>query len=371
MENILINYKSTDKESSKNTKNNRQVQYEEKLKEYNVGIIENIKLAFDSATDFLGKLAHDIDNISSFKMFILCLNNGLELLFKYMISNRNEYMLYMDNSKDKIYSKYKKAKENNYTRLSVYFEYNPMEDNLHTISFSEACKVLCYVYQIDEFDDLFFTRCMELSKVRNSLTHYSAIIRKIDIISFCDILDTAIEWFNKEIENHYIDLSILMKDNNNMKYTRKENLMSDINRACSEAIDTEILDDDLCKQIIGFIIENSDRKLIEVSSNDYEKISSMFFESNKGKTSLKKKMASKFIEKYYIMVLANMIVEKGIKASHHEDAPEVMSRLDLNDWVYSRLINKWPVSDDQKKNLGIDKSIHEIYSRYDDEMYLF
>ncbi len=97
-------------------------------------------------------------------MFILCLNNGLEILFKYMIGNRNEFMLYKDNKTDKIYGKFKKAKESNYPKLSVFLENNPGEDNLHTISFIESCKILCYVFQIKGFDELFHSRCEELAK---------------------------------------------------------------------------------------------------------------------------------------------------------------------------------------------------------------
>ncbi len=36
-------------------------------------------------------------------------------------------------------------------------------------------------FKLKDFDELFHSRCEELAKVRNSLTHYSATIRKIDI----------------------------------------------------------------------------------------------------------------------------------------------------------------------------------------------
>ncbi len=73
--NPLLNYGMKNNEQSKSNKK----QYEEKLKEYRIGAIDNIRLSFDKATEYLGKLSHDIDDISNYKMFILCLNNGLEI----------------------------------------------------------------------------------------------------------------------------------------------------------------------------------------------------------------------------------------------------------------------------------------------------
>ncbi len=56
------------------------------------------------------------------------------------------------------------------------------------------------------------------------------------------------------------------------------------------------------------------------------------------------------------MNLANMFVEKGIRAFPHEDAPDVMSRIDLSEFGYSEIIRMWPNEVDQKKNLYIEKA---------------
>ncbi len=119
--------------------------------------------------------------------------------------------------------------------------------------------------------------------MRNSLTHYSATIRKIDIISFCFLLRTSIEWFNKEVEEHYLDLEILMGNKNSKLFVPPNSLITDIQRACYKVIETEIFNDELCKLIIGFVIENSFGSLVEVEIDDYDEIINLLLESRKRK----------------------------------------------------------------------------------------
>lgn len=359
----------------KNDKNmENKNQYIEKLKKHNVDIIANIKMSFDSTLEYVQKLSQNMDDVSSYKMFILSVNNALELLFKFMVFNRNEFLLYSSEQKEKVYKKYKQAKENGYSQLSFFFADNPSENDLHTISFTEACKILSYIYQIEEFDELFYERCMELAKVRNSLIHYSGFIRKVDIISFYEMFSTSIEWFNQDIKKYYSNssLSIILGEKKLEDYlyvVNHDQLWSDVYEIKVNIIEQEILEDDICKQILGFIIDNSSKELIGIDSKDYIRIEELFFKEAKKK---KKEIGSYFYQRYHMMLLADMIFNRGITAFPHEHAPEVMHRLDISDFTYTTIMTKWKLNDEEiKKQLNISSNIHALYEAnyYDDEEY--
>lgn len=361
------------KELNKNAKDNEVSEYNERLVKYNIDVISNIKMSFDVAIDYTKRLAKNIDDITNYKMFILCLNNALELLFKFMVFNRNEFLLYSHDNRDKVYKKYKKAKESGYRSLEMYFADNPLENNLHTISFIEARDILYYVYQIDNFDESLFERCEELSRVRNSLIHYSAIIRKIDIIYFSDMLRTSIEWYNREIEEKYIkdNFNILLGNKEPEDYFYKSNdyeLWGDIFSIKNNTLKTEIFEDELCQQIMGFIIENRYSKLIEVDSRDYAEVEQLFFEQ-KPKNKKNNEMRKYFHEKYHIMLIAEMFVNKGMAAGSSPYSPIVMSRLDLADNIYRYLKEKWPDEGDQRNILNISKSLYQLDDEYYDSDY--
>jgi hypothetical protein len=335
--------------------------YTDKLEKHNVDIIANIRMSFDSTIEYIRKLAHNIDDVSNYKMFILCVNNALELLYKFMVFNRNEFMLYSSENRENIYKKYNQAKQGGYRNLEAFFKAEPLENTLHTISFTEACKILNYVYQIEDFDELFYERCIELAKARNSLTHYSAIIRKVDIISYCEIFRTSIEWFNQDIKEYYENsLSIILDEKQRKDFFYVIDgfeLWSEIYTIKNNLIENEILEDDMCKDIMGFIIENSFNNLLGVNSRDYNEIEELFFKENKKK---KKEHVTYFYQRYHMMLLADMIINRGVKAYQHDDAPEVMTRLDLSDSIYDLIKTKWN-SEELKKHLNISSDIYNLY----------
>lgn len=337
-------------------------QYADKLEKHNVDIIANIRMSFDSTVEYIRKLAQNIDDVSNYKMFILCVNNALELLFKFMVFNRNEFLLYSGDNRENVYKKYKQAKRGGYSNLEGFFEAEPLENTLHTISFIEACKILNYVYQIEDFDELFHERCLELAKARNSLTHYSAIIRKVDIISFCEMFRTSVEWFNQDIKEYYIEktLSIILGEKQREDYLYDIDafeLWSKIYTIKNNLIEQEIFEDDMCKEIMGFIIDNSFTDLLCVNSRDYNKIEELFFKENNKK---KKELGIYFYQRYHMMHLADMIINRGVKVDSHDDAPEVMERLDLSDSTYDIIKKKWN-SEEIKMNLNISSDIYNLY----------
>lgn len=102
-----------------------------------VGIVDNIKLSLDLVSDSFRHLKEDPDDTKNYKLAILNLHSSLELTFKLMLMNRNEFMLFSlsGGGFDNIMKKYIKAKQEGYIYLLDYYENNPTEEQPHTVTF--------------------------------------------------------------------------------------------------------------------------------------------------------------------------------------------------------------------------------------------
>lgn len=80
-----------------------------------IGVIENIEFSFKAVEDHIEKLSEDLSNLMEYKMLVLCLDNAIELLFKFMIGCREEILLYSDDDINKVLKKYKKAHKGHFT----------------------------------------------------------------------------------------------------------------------------------------------------------------------------------------------------------------------------------------------------------------
>ncbi len=80
-----------------------------------------------------------------------------------------------------------------------------------------------------------------------------------------------------------------MGNKNSKLFVPPNSLITDIQRACYKVIETEIFNDELCKLIIGFVIENSFGSLVEVEIDDYDEIINLLLESRKENGKVKKR----------------------------------------------------------------------------------
>lgn len=152
-----------------------------------IGLIENIEFSFKAVEYHIERLAEDITNLMEYKMLVLCLENAVELLFKFLIGRREEILLYSDEDINKVLMKYKKAHAEGFNRLESYFCSYPFDNDLHTISFSKSCDILVNYYMI--ITEEFSIKCKRLAQVRNGFVHYSITIKHMDIITFLSPFD--------------------------------------------------------------------------------------------------------------------------------------------------------------------------------------
>lgn len=355
---------------------------EKNFEEISISMIKNVKYSIESSVEYLYRLSTDMDDVSDYRMFILCLHSGLELLFKYMISNRNEYMLYINNNKNELHNLYKKAREDGYRKITYYIEDNPSESKFHTLSFLDSCNILHYAFDISNFNDSYLKRCIFLNNVRNRLTHHTANIRKFDIISFCDLLKQAIVWFNEDLDyyekENFREISredlisevAIQPASELYKIENNNELYKTIHKVRIETIKNELLENDLCKKIIGFILNNSTNiNFLDLEIKHYEEIKEMFLNNldDEIPKDKKKEISREFDEKYHIMNLANIFIDEGIKSMEHDDAPIVMTIITISEFARELIISKWCKKEDIIHNLNINnESYHNAFEKHYD-----
>ncbi|WNW10900.1 hypothetical protein RRX38_06945 [Pseudomonas sp. DTU_2021_1001937_2_SI_NGA_ILE_001] len=115
--------------------------------------------------------APEIERFSALKDSILSIQHGMEILFKHILRERNELLLYSDISKLK--GAYKSKNKN---EISELYE----ADGVHTITFKESIDRLRDILNISMSDDaraLF----LKVETWRNKITHSAVIILEQDI----------------------------------------------------------------------------------------------------------------------------------------------------------------------------------------------
>lgn len=179
-----------------------------------MSLLENGADSFKEASDKIEKissfgsvLTQDIVSIMPHNMkdAVLSLNQGIELLFKLILKNTKEYLVFAD------ISKYMAAKEKmkpEKPELKNVLDVNP---NLKTISLYEAIRRIKYLCDYDLPSELEIT-VEYLNKIRNQFMHYEIslnyeeiqdLLEKLKIgykLSY-DFFELHINGFASELEN--------------------------------------------------------------------------------------------------------------------------------------------------------------------------
>ena len=253
--------------------------------ESKINIYDNIVAAIDLTIESIVDLANKKDYIKNYKATVINLHNALELIFKFMIQNRNEFMLFSmgNNSFDKIMSKYKKIHQEGFSSILEYSERYKDESFLpHTISFCNAYEILAFLYDENDFDIRFLSALQLLENKRNGLTHYESTVYRKDLVIFKELLFKAIELYNNEIDCVERKNLLTLKENKAIHYDYPFDPYDDtVSKICEEVIETEILNDEVDKIIIGAIVDCRSSELISVNLENRDKITDIIYNSKK------------------------------------------------------------------------------------------
>lgn len=136
------------------------------------------------------------------KQAVLSLHHGIEILMKYILSKKSEFLIISKIDKNYMQAYHDKEKFNKATVFET-----EHADTINTISFEEALLRLKY-FQNEEISKDLQSRLNKLNKIRNALTHAEINIEDDEITGlFNEILDDIDILFYKAIGKQYKTLS--------------------------------------------------------------------------------------------------------------------------------------------------------------------
>ncbi|TEB12174.1 hypothetical protein Psfp_03807 [Pelotomaculum sp. FP] len=333
---------------------------------FKIDVVDNIKLSLDLTIDSFEQIHRDNDNVKSYKLAIINLHSAFELTFKFMILNRNEFMLfsYGSNGFNNVLNKYKRAKECNYNSLLNYLEDNPSEVHPNTVSFGVAYQILAYMYNITEFDERFIFELTALEILRNKLTHFEATVYRIDFILMTSLFRKYVELLNKEIQEY--NNSWRFGNNKYETYKYDFNKLFSYGEICMKLVKDDILNKPKYKLILGVVLDESCCEMIEVEPNEYGKLAEICYKKRKAEfnnlyTGKKEKEIKVIImQDIYLLLEANILYLGYMYDSR--DVP-VMGRTTLTPFAIHAINEKWSSSSDICRELVI-KSEGDIYATF-------
>lgn len=332
----------------------------DKEENLNIGIITNIWYSLKSSEKFFEALSKDVNDIESFKLLVLSLDNVIELLFKFIISNREEMLLYIDEDFKKVMKKYEEAYQNEHLRLDTYFLSNPLANNLHTISMTKASEMLCYRFRLISENEL--EKCNRLNRIRNGLAHHSVAIRYVDIATFLVLFEKCCKLYNEEMKEYSNIIMMLLLDDYNLyrQYDSKQDTLDLLKIFYNKCIYDYVLENSTCMAIIGSVLDNYNNVYIDVDSMDYEKVRDIFLKRFEKKSEEYKNFKENFADAYSLLLDSDII---------YEDLTiyDELNTIFVNLHFLEKIRNVW--SEEQQRNKMYCKTTaNEIIKSQEDEL---
>lgn len=218
------------------------------------------------------------------------------------------------------------------------------------------------MYHEEVFDELFDFKLEALEKLRNKLMHFEAEINKTDFILLKFLYKKCIDIFNQELRNS--NFKMMCKYNIEQYYRNDLELYTVCNDISSKIIESEILNDEAYKLILGVIIDNSS-DMIEMEPTEYERFSETCFIARKSEFKIlfndknEKDIKGIIIQKIYTLLAANIICYEGIPVDDYGTC--FLSRTELTSFALHIIKSKW--RDDktiqQELKIGSMVTIHK------------
>jgi|GEM_PF-2842729 len=189
---------------------------------YKISLVENAITAYGSALDALLKILDGEGSYINYRSYVLNLHSALELFFKKMLLNQNEFMLFSfeGNNYSKVLEKYINSKKANKT-LFQYITETRGAKLPNTVTFVDAYSRLTYFYNEEIFDPKFVENLSRLNEIRNNITHFEIEIPDEDfvILNECflkcsEIYSEQAEWgyvLDKQVENKILEKDISVR----------------------------------------------------------------------------------------------------------------------------------------------------------------
>lgn len=201
-------------------------------------ILENGRISMKESIEFLKAIIDGQSSYKNIKNLILSLHNSLELLFKTVILEKNEFMIFdlrSNQNFDKLIKTYKKMRNENISLAEYASKHNDKLPN--TISYKDTYIILKYLYGIDDISDQLVVQLNRLNDIRNNLMHFNMTINEDDIILcleliiMCDdIFEDLIEGYEWLVDDSLISIIETKKGLNQLNII--ELLMKDIENIC-------------------------------------------------------------------------------------------------------------------------------------------
>lgn len=335
---------------------------------FKIDIIDNIKLSLDLTLDSFEHIEKNIEDVKSYKLSIINLHSALELTFKFMILNRNEFMFfaYGGNNFNNILKKYKTAQENEYNSLLEYLEDNPTENQPNSISFKVAYQILAYMYRIKEFDEPFIFELNAIEILRNKLTHFGATITKVDFILLNSLLGKCIELLNQEIEEYNNSIAGIL--NNYSAYSKYDfNKKISYNKISREIVRESVLKEPKYKLILGVILDESNKSMVNLRPDNYEEFTEIVYREREQelkdifKNKKEKEIKTIIAQSIYILIGADLIHDGPI----YYMEVDIMGRITLTDFAIEIIKEKWNNENTIYKELLMKKQ-RNVYDVFND-----
>lgn len=224
-----------------------------------IDIFENGITAWKESISALEKILNGEVDFSNYRRFIINLQSALELLFKKMLFDKDEFMIFsFDKFQDKVVKEYK----NSVKEGKSIFEYVAVKNKQlpHTVSFKESYQRLAYLYNIEGFNEETIANLLKLEDLRNNLVHFEVEIGEEALSSLAKLLLDCDEIFEKNIEEYSWGDVYISKEVHHMIV--KKDLNSN----------KLIIENKLNKEILNIILSASG-SFVEIDINDYDLIS--------------------------------------------------------------------------------------------------
>lgn len=158
--------------------------------------------ALNTYDELLDANKEDIEKSLALKEAILNIHHGIEILMKYLLYKKSEYLVF-SNIDDNVKKAYCLKNQN---KLSSIFETSVI-DKIHTVTYSEAFERLTKICNY-EFSKKFSDKIEKLNIYRNRITHSEVTIDDQEIAQLFDgLIDSLDIYFFKYIGEGYKTLS--------------------------------------------------------------------------------------------------------------------------------------------------------------------